>query len=60
MVDTFSVADAPKPKAKRVRIPVVCNECGRKFSLSPNAVDPHCSKCGGVDIDLRDHSGSIG
>jgi len=38
---------APAPKIR-----LVCNECGRKFSVSPNAADPQCPKCGGVDWDV--------
>ena len=39
-------AKTPKP-----RIPVVCMECGKKFSTT-NAL-PECPKCGGVDIEVR-------
>jgi len=52
-----TVTDGPvtataRPKAKRVRVAVRCNECGRRWSVSPNA-DPQC-KCGGVDFDVVD------
>jgi hypothetical protein len=33
-----------------MRIPVVCQECGKKFKTAK--VCPECPKCGGVDIDL--------
>jgi len=36
------------------RVKVVCNECGRKWQVSPNAVTLECAKCGGVDIDVRE------
>ena len=38
---------------RRIRIPLQCNECGKKFSCGPNA-DPECPKCGGVDYDVRE------
>lgn len=42
------------PKAKRVRIALKCNECNKTFRVSPNAYDPSCPKCGGVDWDVID------
>lgn len=45
---------APKaPKAKPERVALECLECGKKFKVSPNASDPSCPKCGGVDWDVR-------
>ena len=35
------------------KVPVVCNECGRTWKVSANAVTLECSRCGGVDIDVR-------
>lgn len=40
-------------KPKPVRIALKCNECGRNFKVSPNAADPSCPKCGGVDWDVE-------
>lgn len=40
------------PKAKRVRVPLVCLECGKKFRVSPNA-SPECPKCGGTDWEVE-------
>jgi hypothetical protein len=40
-------------RTKPVRIRLVCNECGRKFSVSPNAADPQC-KCGSVDWECAE------
>jgi predicted RNA-binding Zn-ribbon protein involved in translation (DUF1610 family) len=37
---------------KKVRIPLVCQECGKKWTVSPNAADPECPKCGGVDFEV--------
>jgi endogenous inhibitor of DNA gyrase (YacG/DUF329 family) len=44
------------------KIKVVCNECGKKFQISAASVartSPQCSKCGSVDIDLRDDGGQL-
>ena len=38
-------------KTGRVRIRVVCLECGRKFST--HSMLPECPKCGGSDIELQ-------
>jgi predicted RNA-binding Zn-ribbon protein involved in translation (DUF1610 family) len=40
------------PPAAKVK--VICNECGRKWQVSPNAVALECAKCGGADIDVRE------
>jgi hypothetical protein len=32
-------------------IKLICLECGRKRSVSPNAIDPRCS-CGSVDLEV--------
>jgi predicted nucleic acid-binding Zn-ribbon protein len=29
-----------------------CNECGKRFKVSPKNSDPQCPKCGGVDVDV--------
>jgi tRNA(Ile2) C34 agmatinyltransferase TiaS len=31
-----------------------CNECGKRFKVSPKNSDPECPKCGGVDVDVDD------
>lgn len=36
------------------KVKVVCNECGRKWQVSANAVTLECAKCGGADIDVRE------
>lgn len=36
----------------QIRIKVVCLECGKKFTVGPNA-DPQCSRCNSVDIEVR-------
>jgi endogenous inhibitor of DNA gyrase (YacG/DUF329 family) len=33
------------------RILVQCNECGKRWKVSPQA-DPQCSRCNSVDIDV--------
>ena len=38
-------------KAEKVRL--VCQECGKKWKVSPNANDPQCPKCGGVDWEVE-------
>ena len=42
---------SPNPKPKAIKVKMVCLECGRKKSVSPNAVDPRCS-CGSVDLEV--------
>jgi predicted RNA-binding Zn-ribbon protein involved in translation (DUF1610 family) len=37
----------------RVRIKVVCLDCGKKFAVSPNA-SPECPRCGNTDIEVRE------
>ena len=39
---------------KPARIRLQCQECGRKWSVSANASDPQCPKCGGVDWEVYD------
>jgi PHP family Zn ribbon phosphoesterase len=34
------------------KMAVTCNECGKKFKVSPSNSDPRCPKCGGVDVDV--------
>jgi hypothetical protein len=50
--------DQHDPLAEHVgaseRVKLKCNECGKHFSVSPNAADPDCPKCGGVDWDVVD------
>lgn len=41
----------PKP-AKSSKIPVTCQECGKKFKAAYFGVE--CPKCGGTDIDVRE------
>ncbi len=44
---------APKaPKAKPERVKLVCQECGKTWRVSPNANDPQCPKCNGVDYEV--------
>jgi len=40
---------AAKPKSK---VKLVCNECGKKYAVSPNNPDPQCPKCNSVDFDV--------
>jgi predicted RNA-binding Zn-ribbon protein involved in translation (DUF1610 family) len=35
------------------KIALLCNECGKTWQVSPNASDPECPKCGGVDWDVK-------
>ena len=41
------------PIVDRQRVTLVCNECGKTFRVSPNAFDPECPKCGGVDWEVK-------
>lgn len=41
-----------KRRKARVRIALRCNECRTSWRVSPNAADPVCPKCGGVDWDV--------
>lgn len=34
------------------RIKLVCAECKKTWRVSPNAADPECPRCGGVDWDV--------
>lgn len=36
----------------RVKVKLTCNECGKKFSVSPRNPYPRCPKCHGVDWDV--------
>lgn len=38
---------------KRIRIRVVCNECGHAWRVSPDS-DPQCPECNSVDFDVAD------
>lgn len=38
--------------AKRIRIKLVCNECGKNFSVGVYA-DPQCPKCNATDYEVR-------
>lgn len=46
-------AEAPTVAGKRVLVRVRCNECGRRWSVSPNAPTPQCSRCNSVDVEVR-------
>lgn len=37
----------------KVRVKIVCLECGKVWSVSPNAADPRCPKCGSVDFEVK-------
>jgi Zn finger protein HypA/HybF involved in hydrogenase expression len=37
---------------KQAKVKLECLECGRKWSVSPNAADPQCPKCNSVDLDV--------
>ena len=41
-----------KPKAVKVKMPVVCMECNKKFSTTK--VIPECPRCNSSDIELAD------
>ena len=59
MADDSEATDTVNPEHFAVeKVRLKCNECGRKFSVSPNASDPECPKCHGVDWDVE--SGDIG
>lgn len=40
-------------KPKRVTVTLICNECGKKWRVSPNASDPQCPKCNSVDWEVK-------
>lgn len=50
--DFFGRPDTSVVKKPTPRVKLVCLECGKKFSVSANAADPDCPKCGGVDWDV--------
>ena len=50
-VTATAVPKVPKPT--RVKIGVVCLECGKRWKVGPNA-SPECPKCGGTDFDVRE------
>jgi rubrerythrin len=37
---------------KRIRIVLVCQECGKVWRVSPNS-DPQCPNCNSVDYEVR-------
>ena len=40
-------------KTPKIRIALVCQECGETWRISPNAHDdPQCPKCGSVEWDV--------
>jgi len=49
--NTNPTASTLRDRPKTVKVKLVCLECGRKKSVSPNAVDPRCS-CGSVDLEV--------
>lgn len=46
--------DFTSSKEAAGRVALKCNECGKRFSVSPNAADPQCPKCHGVDWEVDD------
>lgn len=48
-------AERDAGKHQRIRITLECQECGKKWRVSPNANDPECPKCGGIDYEVRDY-----
>jgi hypothetical protein len=50
IVMTTTQPATPTPAKVAVR----CNECGRKWKVSPNAATLECARCGGCDIDPID------
>lgn len=36
---------------KRVRVKLTCNECGKRWNVSPSS-DPQCPKCNSVDYEV--------
>jgi len=51
---TESAEEAGGRKNSAEKIQLKCNECGKRFKVSPNASDPSCPKCHGVDYDVDD------
>src|SRR5882672_11198700 len=39
-------------KLKPIRIRLVCNECGKRWSVGPNHPGPQCPKCNSVDWNV--------
>lgn len=46
--DQLAAIANPKP----TRIALKCNECGHTWRVAPSA-DPQCSKCNGVDYEVK-------
>lgn len=42
--------DGARQAAEKVK--VKCQECGKKFKVSPNNPGPRCPKCGGYDVEV--------
>lgn len=42
-------------KPERIRIRIVCNECGHAWYVSPDA-DPQCAECNSVDFDVPEEN----
>lgn len=38
---------------KAVKITVVCNECGKRWKVSPCS-DPQCPRCNSVDFEVKE------
>lgn len=34
------------------KITLVCNECGKRWRVSPKAADPQCPKCNSIDYEV--------
>ena len=48
-----AASDTVNPAHFAAGVRLKCNECGKRFSVSPNAADPECPKCHGVDWDVE-------
>lgn len=44
----------PKPKVRKPKARMHCNECGRNFSktIGPRTYEAKCPKCGGYDTEV--------